>query len=355
MLVRDISGKPLFVMDGDVGRDTSGKPVVAATGKDSLAGKLAKCAASWMSGRHVLMDLAPGDVSTPATQAVFPIPVGDYVADVASQVRFVTHASGTFYLENVADAVKLVVAEVGGTASPPVVTPGYAVTTFTTQGYALAAKLPRDVSENADWDLKAHSVQFLCNALRLGREVRVAKLLTTAANWAAANQVAVISKWNPPVATNAAPLNDLFAALAASVLPANVIVLPEKAAQFYYGNPAVGATITVMRDYVQSGGEMPRALFARAKYTVGGTPVYVWSPTLPTNVAVIRSPDSIPTSVTFRWLGDDGLDGVQRQDGMLVREYRDTSDNSDYLVVAHNDVEIMVSNQVGALLVGALA
>lgn len=382
MFVRDINGKPLFVMDGDVGRDTSGKPIVSRGGSDGDTRRLAACAATWMSegderteryragykaglaratatvksdeDRKVLMDLAQADVVTASTQSEFAIPPGDFIADIASQVRPVSHDRGYWYLENVTDAVKLVEPEASVDAAPPEITPGYAKTLFTTVGYALAAKLPREVSGNADWDLKLDAVKFLTNALRLAREVRVANLLTTTGNWPSSNQVTVAAgnKWN--FGTGAAPLNNLFSALADSYLPANLIVISENVAPFYYGNPATNtATITVMRDYVQSGGEMPKALFGRAKYFSGGSLVYVWGPSLPTNVPVIRSPDSIPTSVTFRWLGEGGPDG-ERRDGMLVREYYDPRDRSDYVVVAHNDIEVFVSNQVGALIVGAL-
>lgn len=350
LLVRDTAGRPLFYLDGEVARDSSGKPVAARSGKDAETATLADRAAKLMSGRKVLLDLAPGDVMTPSVQAEFGIPDGDYVADYASQVRYVTRDRGYFFLENVTDAIKVVSAIADSDAAPNEANPSYASTLFQTTGYALAAKLPRGTVQNADFDVKGRALRHLVNALKLGRETRVATLLTTAANWATANQVSVAHKWND--VASAAPLTDLFSALAASYLPASTVIMPERVAPFYYASSVTSGT-TLMRDYVQSGGEMPRTLFARAKKLSAGAPAYVWSPTLPTNVALVRSPDHIPTSVTFRWLGDGGKDGDLRE-GMLVREFTDPRDGSDWIVVAHHDAEVMVANNVGALIVGAL-
>jgi hypothetical protein len=59
--------------------------------------------------------------------------------------------------------------------------------------------------------------------------------------------------------------------------------------------------------------------------------------------------------VTLRWLGEGAKDGIRRH-GLLVREFEDPGDRlSHWIVVAHDDVEIMPSNQVGAIITGALA
>ncbi len=367
MYVRDANGAPLFVMDGDVGRDTSGKPILARAGSEQRSRLLSAHAAAWMTGRKlqssmgddgkVLMDLAPADVVTPSTRAEFPIPCQDFVADQVSQVKLVPHDRGYWYVESVTDAIKVATPTAADNGGAPVAfNPAYGKTAFTTVGYALAAKLPRDISQNADWDLKLDATRFLTYALRLAREVRLAALLTTTTNWAAGNRVAVgANKWNGGTAPN--PLGDMFTALADSYLPANVMVMAESVSPYFYANQfqntTSGTLQTSVRDYVQSGGEMPRILFARAKMQLAGVPAYVWAQALPYNVPVIRSPDSIPTTVTFRWLGQDGLDG-DTTSGMLVREYYDERNNSDYVVVAHNDAEVFVSNQVGSIISGAM-
>ncbi|HSY22324.1 MAG TPA: hypothetical protein VK841_09430 [Polyangiaceae bacterium] len=366
MHVRDTNGNSLFVMDGDVGRDESGKPFLARTGSDDQCKQLCAYAGAWLQGKRapamreadgkILMDLGVADVAQQATRAQFAIPSGDFVADAVSEVRMISHDRGYLYVENVTDAIKIVAPNAPSDGPPPLIAPGYAKTAFVTTPYALASKIPRDVAANGDWDVTLDTVHLLVNALRLAREVRLYTLLTTAANWATANQISIgVNKWNGGTAP--APLANVFSGLAASYLPANIIVLPESVAPYFYGNP-FSTNITLMRDYVQSGGEMPKVLFARAKQFTGGAPAYVWAPSMPgnaspTNVALVRAPDSVPTTVTLRWLGN-AKDG-EAVDGVLVRRYTDPVDKSDYVVVAHNDVELFVNNKVGALLVGAIS
>jgi hypothetical protein len=375
VLVRDLRGAPLFYLEGDALRDENGKPVAARAGDDKKTMQLAEAASRWMrgdavpsssrwatddAGRSVLMDLGQGDVAFPATQADFGIPARECVADRASAVRLVKRDRGFWFQESVADAIQIVDATAAEAGAPGEINPLYTKTAFTTVGYALAAKLPRLTVDNADFDLKKRATRRLVEALRLGREYRVATLLTTAANWAAGNQIAATAKWNGGVTANT--LVDLFKALAASYLPASTLVIPENAAQYFYQALATGALS--VRDYVQGGGEMPGRLFARAKYMVGGAPQYVWTPgfvagTTPANVAVIREigdPETdVPSSQTFRWLGADGARGDGTVDGMVVREWFEDRDDSYWITVVHNDAEVMPSNQVGALITGALA
>jgi hypothetical protein len=364
LVVRDLSGRALFVVDDDgKGRDDSGKVVAQPAGSDAAGRKLATQAARWLkdgppaesnADRKVLMDLAIGDVATAATQAEFGIPTGACVADRVSAIKYVKHQAGVWYQENVNDAIALVAASVAADGAPPEVNPGYVSTSFTTSGFALAAKLPKRLLKNADFDLKKRALRRLVNGLRLAREYRISQLLTTSTNFAAANRIAAGSKWNGGV--NPSPLTDLFSALAASVLPANTLILPEVVAQYFYSLPGTGAQVT---PYVQGGGELPRILFARQKLLSGGTK-YLWAPNAGTgavNVALVRVADDvetdIPTVMTFRWLCEEGSRG-RVVDGVLVREF-DGADDTSWLVVAHNDADVIISNQVGAVITGAMA
>lgn len=361
-IVRDLSGRPRFYLDdadAEIARDANGKPVAARVGSDDESRKLADLAADWMAGRssgqiaerRLLADLSPADVLQPAFQADFGIPAGDFVADVASPVYYVKQDRGYWYLENVADSLKLVVAASGGDGAASEVTPGYSSTLFTTVGYALAAKLPRYLLANADFDLKSRSTFFLVQALKLLREQRVATLLTTASHWATANQVAAVAKWNG--GSNPAPLTDLFAALAASSIPANTLILPENAAQYFHYVPGTGAQV---RDFVQGGGQLPRICYARARSSVAGANAYLWTPSTPANVALVRAVDpavDLPSAATFRWLAN-GPDAV-RSEGILVRSFFSSEDDAHWIVCTHNDVDVQISNQVGAVITGALA
>jgi hypothetical protein len=352
ILVRDIQGNPLFYLEGDVARDSSGKPVAVAVDKDGESRRLTKHAARVMtatSPESVLMDLAPGDVVTPSTQDVYAMPFGDFVADQVSQVRYVKNDRGVYYAENVADATSLVMAVAAADGTPSEINPGFGSGSFKTTGYALATRLSRSLVNNADFDLKAIALHRLIIALRLGREYRLAQLLTTAANWATKNQITATAKWNGGITAN--PLADLFAALAASALPASMVVMPELAAQYFFQN----ANSTAMRDYVQSGGEMPKVVFARAKFTSAGNAAYIWAPTLPANVAMVRSTDHLPTTTTYRWLGDDKCKDGERAEGMLVRQFWSNTDDSYWIIAAHNDAELMIAPTVGAIITGAMA
>lgn len=353
LAVRDpLSGRLLFYIEGQVARDADGKAIgervqPSTPEAHSQEAKLAADAARLMTGRLVTMDLAPGDVATAATQASFGLGEGqqDWVADQVSAVKLISKDRGVWYPENAADAVKLVQPVVAGDASPPVVSPSFTPVSFVSIGYALATKLPRGTADNADFNLRERSLRFLVEALRRAREFRVATLLATAANYAAGNQVAAAAKWNGGVTPT--PLIDLFNALAASYLPANLIVMPENVSPYFFANSS-----GQVRDYVQAHGDMPWHVTAKAKYFNAGLK-YIWAPTLPTNVAVIRTGDPHwSTSFTFRWLGDSGADGAIC-DGMLVRTYFDARDGSEWIVVAHYDDEVIVSNQIGAIITGA--
>lgn len=354
MLLRDLRGRPVGFLDGDRVRDDTGKTLATVAGKDEDAANLAARAATWMSDRSVLMDLGIGDVAVPSTQADFGIPELECVADYVSPVKYVPHDRGYFFYEDVGDAVKLVVTD--GVAAGGIAEVNLAInkTPFTTTGYGLVAKLPRQVVANADFDVKKRVMRRLCEGLRLQREVRIASLLTTAGNWPASNQTSAVAKWNGGV--NPAPLTDLFGVLGQSYLPASCLVLPENAAQYFHYVP--GSTGAQVRDFVQGGGQLPHICYARAKTLVGGNAKYVWSQTLPTNVVLTRVPldieTDIPTSMTFRWLGESGVRDGERVQGVLVREFFSSEDDAWWITVAHNDIEVIVSNNVGALIVGAL-
>ena len=361
--VKDLDGKVVFHIDGEYARDDGGKRVAEpALLGEKREGKLGFLASRWMKGysapgeKTFQLDLAPTDVSTPAAQASFGINDGECIADRVSRVRYVKHAAGVWYTENVGDATQLIVAEANLDGSPAVASPRFAPTTFNTVGYALAVKLPQELLTNADFDLKRRATRYLVERLRLAREKRVAVLLMTAANWAAANQVAVSTKWN--ASTGANPMADMFSGLAISALPVNTIVMPEGTAQYFFQN----AGSTALRDYVQSGGEYPEVIYARSRYSVAGAYAYTWAPAAPSNVVLLRVPedqDTIPTTTTFRWKGDgdSSMKDGRMFEGVLVREFVDksTARGDTWVVVAHNDAEVMVSNQVGAILTGTVA
>lgn len=376
--------------DDGVLRDETGAVVGERAGKDKELLRLSRLAAKWMRAPTMMTsgDLAPSDVLRPGTRAYYGIPNAekDFVADEVSPVGFVDKFQGYYYVENVADQIKLRMFQASLTGQPPEVNPGFAATEFTTVGYAVACKLPQEVIGNADFPLRRQAVRYLVDLLRRAREARVATQLTTSTNFATANRIAAVAKWDG--GTNPAQLTDVFAALAASYMPADTLILPEIAAQYFYYTPA-GSTGAQIRDFIQGGGQLPRILYARAKQLYNKAAAYVWMPSgvgsvplvrtthhdaywenhswpkrrLPNKEEEEREPEwemndiftDIGTSTTLRWLGDGGVRDGLRRHGLLVREYEEMTDRSHWIVVAHNDIEIMPSNQVGAIITGAIA
>lgn len=347
--IRDPAGRALGYLDARVdapARDVNGKPVAdAAPGAEDKMRQLADTAAARMSGRPVLMDLGPADVVQPATQATFGIPeASEYLSDLVSPVRLVKQDRGFWFVEDTGDALKLVVEDAAAAGGYVEVHPAFNKTAFTCLGHALGVKLPRQLMANADFDIKQRAVRRLVDGLRRLRERRVATQLTTAANWAASNRVAAVANWNGGATAN--PLTDVFAALKASYLPANVLVLPESAATSFH--------VASVQTFLQAGGQLPTIVYARAKQMVAGATAYVWDAARPTNAALVRTvhdlDNDIPSSVTFRWLNPDGA----QSEGIEVRQFVDKADDSTWVVCVHNDVEVQVSTNVGAVITGAL-
>jgi hypothetical protein len=375
-IIRDLRGRSVGFLDDDAVRDASGDAVARPVlhGDERDVARLARVASRTMggarsqglNGNKVLLDLAPGDVATAQTEADYGTPLTEFIADTVCPVRMVSHDRGYYYLENIGNTTQLVLCNTSTDGEPPEINPGFAKTLFQTTGYALAAKLPKELLANADFDLKARVLRLLCEKLMLAREVRVATLLTTSTNYAAANRVAAAAKWNGAVTTSINVLGDLFAAMALSYLPANTVVLSEGIAQYFFQQTAAGPAgagtqqPTSVRDYVMAGGKLPKQVYAPRQYLSGGSLAYVWSPAKPANVPVLRVVEDpvsdVGTAVTFRWTGSKGAkDIIDTVNGVMVRFYWHPQDMSYWMVVAHNDVDVILSNQVGAVITGALA
>lgn len=368
LTVRDSkTGEVVFHVDTteDVARDLSGRPVASRVDfRSADMDRKVAMAARWMARgeRQVLLDLGPADVQQPATRAEFGIPQLDCIADIVSPVTMVKHDRGYWFQESALDAIKPVNADIGADGTPATLTPGYSPVAFTTSGYALATQLPYDVINNADFDVRKRATRRLCEALRLSRELRAASLLTTAGSFASGNQITPVAKWSAATG-NPAPLTDLFAALKASVIPADTLILSENVAPYFHYSPYQGTAYSTgaqIRDYVQGGGRLPRILMPTAKYSVSApanaaTPQYVWATgTTGWNVPLVRVGSDPETDTltcrTFRWLGDESVRDGAIKDGVLVREFDEPTTRSRWIVVAHNDAEVIESNVVGSVI-----
>ncbi len=232
--------------------------------------------------------------------------------------------------------------------------PGFSNTPFKCVHYALGAMIPTGTLMNADMSLAEIACRRVVMSLRLLRELRVAAQLLSSTSWAAANTSAVTNKWNGSATAN--PLSDIYSLRQNSLLPVTTIVMGEAVEPFLFA--ATTNATNRIQQFVQAGGQLPRVVVARAKSIVNGVPQYIWAPTLPANAVLLREPSSdsdIPSARTLRWVGD-ARDG-DVVGGMLVRTFTEPSGGSSaksWVVVAHADAEIVVSNQVGALLTGVI-
>jgi hypothetical protein len=365
--IRDASTrKVVFYVDdvaSEVARDANGKVVARVASREpevltlTKAGHLlltgSRRVTSSGEGRLVAMDLSPGDVAAPnAARAAFVEVAPDFIADQVAPVRLVKHDRGTWWIENPGDSIQQVLAiesSAGGAGAE--LNPTFTKTAFTCTGYGVSARLPRGIVATADFDISLVALKRGITALRLAREVRVASMLLAASNWATGNVVSAGSKWNGGVSPD--PLGDLFAARSKSFLPPSAMVLSEAAEPYFFAN-ANGR----VRDFVQSGGVLPRVLVGRARIMNAAVASYVWSPSTPANAALIveaNDPDTgLGTARTLRWLGA-GPDS-EMQDGLLVRRFKSIDSEFEFVVAVHNDAEIMLQNAstVGAVITGVL-
>lgn len=324
-------------------------------------------------GVLVQMDLAQGDVHVDTLMPNF---AGGYtldqgVADLALPPLAVNKASNKFAVWDSANAFKRVIPSAASAgAQVPEVNPTLSTLSYSTVEYALAAYVPTEVDANADAPLRPlqAATRRVMNALMLEREIRVATLLTTGANWDSSltTTLGATAKWNGGSASD--PLADLHARIEASYMPVTAIVWSEQVEHDFVRNTNVQKYLYAKNavNSVPNGAEissalrLPRIITAKMKYQASGTTQsYVWGNDV---VLLHQSPDMPPTSgeevatgYTMRWSGGDTPDGAA-SNGWLVRQYFDQrrgGRGGRVVVVVHNDAEVFTSKYVGGLIKSA--
>lgn len=370
--------------DGKVMRDPSGRIIPVTTLSDlaaqhywsnvaTVTGRTVQCDMHDESGQLVKMDLAPADVHTNATLANYAAGyrIADGVADIASPVVMVPKQSNVYYTwDKEADFQRKLpnAASPGGQVSE--VNPTLSNATYLTNEYALGGFLPTEVQSNADAPLQPFQklMQVVVDALRLEREYRVQKLLSTSGNWGSGQVITIAagSQWDGGASSD--PVLNLHNALENSFLPVTGIVWSELVEHDFIRNPAVQKYFTykdMIDGYpdpskISSTLKLPPIYTARMKYlSAASTLSYIWG----NNVILLHQPPQQPptsqmdvaTSYSFRWNGGTAPDGAITA-GFLVRSYFDPKRGGrggTAVVVAHNDVELMTSKYVGGLLLNA--
>lgn len=330
-------------------------------------------------GRLVLLDLGVADVHTPATLPNYAAgyKIADGVADIASPAFLVPHQSDVYYTWNASSDFNRrfpnIVSSGGGIAQ---VNPGLSTATYSAKQYALSGVLPTEVQTNADAPLKPFQkmVQIVVDAMRLEREIRVASLLQTSANWNSnlVNTLTAGNQWDGGASSD--PVANLHKAIENSYMPVTGIVWSELVEHDFLRNPAVQKYFT-FKDMIDglpdpqklsSTLRLPPIYTAMMKYTTGGAVLtYVWG----NHVVLLRTPKETPpttqmdiaTSYTMRWNGGSAPDtttpsGVSPIAGLMVRTYFDPrlgARGSTVVVVTHSDDEQMTSGLVGGLILNA--
>lgn len=343
-------------------------------------------------GRLVKMDLGQADVHIDAALANYAAGYRQVqgIADLVCPVVMVPKASNKFFTwdkdDVFQDAQDLIV---GPDAAVKEISPRLSSASYSTISFGIGSFVPTEVEANADSPLSPYTAALgrCMNAINLGRERRVATLLTTSGSWSGGytTTLGATAKWNGGSASN--PVQDLMTAIEASLTPVRGIAMSEVVLHDFIQNPAVqkytGYKASVaplpngildkgwsgsIANFSQQSPDAFAALLGLPPIYVGfmkgksgaSTYGYVWGnnvPLLYNDPSAPRDGKSIASAYTFRWSGADG--GVQdgtMQGGFLVRTYYDPrrgARGGKMIVVAHNDHEVMTSTVAGGLIISA--
>lgn len=336
------------------------------------------------SERAVLMGLGVGDVHLPAAMPNF---AGGYrqfkpMADMASPPLLTTKPADKYFIFDKNDAFQQAAPTVGSQGGAPNEIPARLNNqTFSTTEYALGGFVPLQLDAAADAPLRIRqaTLKRILNVLMLRREIRVATLLETSANWNSGNVATLGAGFQWDGGASSDPIKDLQTRMEQSLGDITGIIMAEPVWHAFQRNPAVQKYFTYKAGVaplpneanMASILELPPIYVARMKYFApnGGALTFVWG----NHVVMVRQPEQMPpttqddiaTSYTFRWnaaLGGlpdqvkQGAPGFGVSGAFVCREFYNQLRGSlggSQLVCAHFDAEEMTSGYVGGLLLNA--
>lgn len=343
-------------------------------------------------GKLVTMDLGLPDVHIDAALANYAAGYRQVsgISDAVAPVIKVAKNSDKFFTWNqddvFQDAQDLIVGPGGAVKE---ISPRLSSSSYNCTSYGIGSFVPTEIDANADAPLAPYQAATArcMNAIKLGRERRVATLVTTSGNWTGGytTSIAAGAKWNGGASSN--PVQDLMTAIEGSLTPVRGIAMSELVWHDFIQNAAVqkytGFKSTVAplpqsnlgpawdgKQLNGAGAPSPSdfsALLGLPPIFVGfmkgksgaSSYGYVWG----NNVALLfNDPNaptdgkSISTAYTFRWTGADTAPDGTIVDGFLVRSYFDPrrgARGGRMIVVVHNDAEVMTSVFAGGLVAAA--
>lgn len=337
------------------------------------------------SGRLITMDLGQADVHIDAALAIYAAGYNQWegIADIVAPLVPSDKASNKYFTWDKDDIFQQVDdLVVGPNAQVMEISPRVSSSSFTTVGYGASAAVSTELLANADAPLNPEkaAMRRCLQAVKLGREVRVANQALTSSNWTGGytTTLGATAKWNGGAASN--PIQDIMTAIENSLTSVTHIALSERTWHDFFQNANVqkfvaskidapplgvvnaGDQLRIASDKLSALLGLPPFVIGRQKKKISGGYGYVWGD----NVALIHADPGVPsdgqsisTMKTFRWTGADSgaVDGTM-QGGFLVRSYYDPrrgARGSKIVVVTHNDAEVTTSVYAGGLIIGAHA
>lgn len=301
---------------------------------------------------------------------------GEFIADRVLPVALVENVSDSFYVRSKTNQTRYIDGKIGSLDTPPEIDTNATTDTFACQDYGWIAKVALKEANMADVPLalEQNAVLDAMAMMYLAREVRVATLLTTSANYDSGNvqTLSGASQWN---ASNGN--GDIFGVI--ETARASIWRAPNTRLVAFCGyqvwqqlknHPQFidrikgGAT----KQNIAAGAELKKAFadaievsefyVAESRYTAsnaGATASYsrIWGK----HFGVLAIPDfpstrSLGFGLTFRWNAAGSQSGINVADWF---EPGPGTQGAKKFKVTHSDVEKVCANDAGALIVNAVA
>jgi hypothetical protein len=391
---------PTVHVDADGRRvDENGIPFVNPNAADPASGQVAH----WVQvdphnnvllfrdiskgGEIVKLDLGVADVHVDRPLAAyatgFALEQRNLIADAVMPVVPVDKPSDQFYKwekDDLFQEVPAIQTAAGGNI--PEITPRHSTSPFATKQYAVRTFLPTEVEAAGDAGLQL-GMRYLnlpMTKLLMSRELRVARKVTDAANYAAGFKYTTpaAEKWNGGASSD--PVAAIHARMEASLMPITDIVMSERVYNAFSRNAQVQKYIASKTNVKPKPSadnaaelsailELPPIHVGRQKYkSAASTYSYIWG----NHVALYHLPSTMPpfgdaiSWNTFRWKGGlaDGINAreaamlgsITFDSGWGVRTYYDQvrgAMGGKGCVVFHQDDEYFVEDSVSGLIIDA--
>lgn len=322
-----------------------------------------------------LLDLGPSDVHQAAAMPNYAAGYSNdgFVADVIAPPILVNKPTDKYYTFAKEDAFQRATPIIGAAGAQVMeVQPRLANATYNTVEYALGGFVTTQLESMADAALKLRRAFALriYKVLMIERELRVATMLTTSANFdsSVVTTIAAGSQWDG--GASADPVKDVHTQVEkAWAEDLSGTLLNQQIFHNFQRNPAVQKYIAYkgnarpLPSDKEFGAllELPPFYQAKAKYiNTSGALAYIWPST---NVAMFRMPSSMPpvdqsdvsTAVTFRWNDTSAPDG-RVSNGFVIREFyvQGRGSKGGFMqIMIHQDAEVVTSKFAAGLIVNA--